>query len=86
MDINEDCSKTNAKKRKSQHYGGFSEGGCKGSLKKFALCIRVSSFFPARVPGLRAGKNDTIPVAPVASVAPVAPVARRRIVDYKGQV
>ena len=35
----------------------------------------MSSFFPARVPGLRTGKNDTIPRAPEAPEAPVAPEA-----------
>ena len=55
------------------------------SLREFALRIRASSFFPARVPRLRAGKNVTIsvaplaPLAPLAPVAPVAPVARQQI-------
>ena len=35
----------------------------------------MSSFFPARVPWLRTGKNDTIPVAREAPEAPVALVA-----------
>ena len=41
-----------------------------GFLKKMLISVvwgslykRVSSFFPARVPWLRTGKNDTIPVA-----------------------
>ena len=49
------------------------------SLKEFALCIRVSSFFPARVTGLRAGKNVTIPDERSARSARSAHSARRRI-------
>ena len=62
------------------------EGGrIQSRLKEFALCIRVSSFFPARVTGLRAGKNVTIPVQRSARSAHSAHSARsaRQQIDVK---
>ena len=43
--------------------------GFQSGLREFAVCIRVSSLFPARAPGLRAGKNDVISAAAEAAAA-----------------
>ena len=45
----------------------------------------MSSFFPARVPRLRTGKNDTIPEAPLARVA-VTVNRRLDILQYEKKI
>ena len=64
------------------------EGGGRilSSLREFALCIRVSSFFPARVTGLRAGKNVTISVPRRAHSAHSAHSARQQITVFSWRV